>query len=423
MATSPRTDEIVKFLLDQFDPLSRRADSEWVSASDLASLLKVDRTTAFRDLQGMTSAGLVEAEGDTRNRRYRLNRRSAPFIQWELGQPPGTRAVVQYNPAILREYEPNVTKWLTPEQSKALADIVQGAATTNDASYRRVMNSLLIDLSYASSRLEDVRITWLDTKSLVELGERPEGLTEKEFRIVSNHKTAIQYICDNRADIDISRGTLLEVHQMLSHGLLGNPGDEGRMRLAPVHFTESAYRPLSIPQRLDEETRLFCDKAAQIEDPFEQSLFTMAMISYLQPFIDGNKRTSRLCMNIPLLKHSLAPFSFTEINRREYTFGLLAFYERGNTAFLAKVFHDTYVRSAPRYNDLLSLLNEGGVLSTLEVMPPERREASAPSPSVGKNSLYISPTEGGDSAGMPGALDESTPPAGPSPARRSPKPR
>jgi fido (protein-threonine AMPylation protein)/DNA-binding transcriptional ArsR family regulator len=377
MATSPRTDDIVKFLLDQLDPLSRQSDSEWVSASDLASLLKVDRTTAFRDLQGMRSGGLVQAEGDTRNRRYRLNRTSAPFIRWELGQPPTTRVIAQYNPAILKAYEPNVTKWLTTEQSKALADLTHGAATTNEASYRRVMNSLLIDLSYASSRLEDVRITWLDTKSLVELGERPDGLSEKEFRIVSNHKTAIQYICDYRGDIDISRRTLLKLHQMLNQGLLGNPSDEGRMRLAPVHFTESAYRPISIPQQLDDETRLFCDKAVQIADPFEQALFTMAMISYLQPFMDGNKRTSRLCMNIPLLKRSLAPFSFTDINRRDYTFALLAFYERGRIDFLAKVFADTYVRSAPRYNDLLSLLSEGGVLSTVEVTPPTRQEAPA----------------------------------------------
>lgn len=54
-------------------------------------------------------------------------------------------------------------------------------------SYRRVINSLLIDLSYASSRLEDVRISWLGTKTLIELGERPAGLTDREHRIVMNH--------------------------------------------------------------------------------------------------------------------------------------------------------------------------------------------------------------------------------------------
>lgn len=382
MASPLRQDEVVRFLLDQYDELSRQTDSEWVSASDIAQLLKVERTTAFRSLQVMVADGLVEAQGDTRNRRYRLNRQSAPFVRWELGQPPASRPLAPYNPSVLRDYKPNSTRWLTAAQSKELAKIAHADATSNPASYRRVMNSLLIDLAYASSRLEDVRITWLDTKSLVELGERPEGLSEKEYRIVINHKDAIQYICDHRGDIDISRRTLLEVHAMLSRGLLGNPSDEGRLRLAPVHFTESAYRPISIPQQLDEETRAFCDKAEAIKDPFEQSLFTMAMISYLQPFIDGNKRTSRLCMNIPLLKHSLAPFSFTEVNRREYTFALLAFYERGRPDFLAKVFHDTYLRSAPRYNDLLALLNEGGVLSTVDVVPP-RAQGGAESPSLG----------------------------------------
>lgn len=379
---SQRADAIVNFLLDQYDPLSRNGESEWVSAGEVVALLQVERTTAFRDLQALASEGLVDAEGDTRSRRYRLNRSSAPFITWELGRPPATRSVTHYNPDILKAYKPNTTKWLTPAQSESLAALAQDASTTSAASYRRVMNSLLIDLAYASSRLEDVRITWLDTKSLVELGERPDGLSEKEYRIVHNHKTAIQYICDNRGDISMSRRTLLEVHHMLSSGLLGNPSDEGRLRLSPVHFTESAYRPLSIPQVLDDEVRTFCDKAAAIKDPFEQSLFSMAMISYLQPFMDGNKRTSRLCMNIPLLKNSLAPFSFTDVNRRAYTFGLLAFYERGRVDFLAKVFHETYARTAPRYNELLKMLNDGGVLSTVEVErsagasgdgPPQRR--------------------------------------------------
>ena len=364
--TSPRESSIIEVLIEQSDPLTRRSASEWVSAGDLAQALSVDRTTAFRDLQRMVADGLVDAVGDTRTRRYRLNRDSAPFTRWYLAQPPASRAIVPYNAEILRAYNPNATRWLNAQQSANLAALAHGAEHPGDDAYRRVMNSLLIDLSYASSRLEDVRITWLDTKGLIELGARPDGLSERELRIVSNHKTAIEYLCENRSDIDVSRRTLLEVHQMLSHGLLGNPADEGRMRIAPVHFAESAYRPISIPSVLDEQTRAFCDKAASIDDPFEQALFIMAMISYLQPFMDANKRTSRLCMNIPLLKHSLPPFSFTEINRREYMFALLAFYERGRTDFLASVFHDAYARCAPRYNDLLRLLGEGGGIGTIE---------------------------------------------------------
>ena len=71
-------------------------------------------------------------------------------------------------------------------------------------------------------------------------------------------------------------------------------------------------------------------------------------------------------MNIPLLRESLAPFSFSRVDRRAYVFGLIAFYERGHPEFLADVFFDTYIKSARKYMELLELVNEGGIVSTIE---------------------------------------------------------
>lgn len=73
----------------------------------------------------------------------------------------------------------------------------------------------------------------------------------------------------------------------------------------------------------------------------------MTFLPYLQPFQDGNKRTSRLGMNIPLLKNHLAPFSFTDLSKRDYLFGLLAFYERGQHRFLAEAFVKAYQKPPP----------------------------------------------------------------------------
>ena len=91
----------------------------------------------------------------------------------------------------------------------------------------------------------------------------------------------------------------------------------------------------------------------------------MAFLLYLQPFQDGNKRTSRLTMNIPLLKNHLAPFSFADLLKGDYMFGLLAFYERGKHDFLAEAFVNAYQKTAPRYDELLDYIQEGGSLGTL----------------------------------------------------------
>ncbi len=267
---------------------------------------------------------------------------------------------------------PNVTSWLGKKRLKHLRGLAKPKFRAGAAAYRRVMTSLSIDLSYASSRLEDVNISWLYTKGLVELGERPEGLSDKEYRIVMNHKDAIQFICENRSVLDLSPRNIRDVHKLLTKGLLGNPADEGRVRKRLVFFTESAYAPLANEFQLSEQLEAFSAKANAIDDPLERALFTVALVSYLQPFQDGNKRTSRLCMNIPLLANSLAPFSFTQVNRRDYVFGLLAFYERGRHDFLADVFFDAYLRSAPKYVELLQVIHDGGTIGSLDVRPRGR---------------------------------------------------
>lgn len=154
------------------------------------------------------------------------------------------------------------------------------------------------------------------------------------------------------ADIKLARRTLelMKVDRPLPtaaqpQGLFLDKGyDYDEVR----EFDDSQYIPLSNPQKLSEEFDQVLSKAGEIKDPFEQSIFAMLFMSYLQPFQDGNKRTARLSTNLPLLRHALPPFSFADIGRRDYTFGLLAFYERGRPEYLAKAYCAAYCRTAPR---------------------------------------------------------------------------
>jgi Fic family protein len=148
-------------------------------------------------------------------------------------------------------------------------------------------------------------------------------------------------------------------------GLLADPSAVGDTRTKVVKFDDCRYMPPDNPHQLKEIFAEFCEKANAIINPYEQAFFTMVFISYIQPFEDGNKRTSRISMNIPLVKNSLAPFSFSDIRGRDYTFGLLAFYERGKHSFLANAFTAAYKKSSARYADLVSHINDGGLLGTI----------------------------------------------------------
>lgn len=325
----------------------------------------LERTTVFRDIKKLVQAGLLEPEGKS----YRINKSSDAYLQWDLSRAPHFRELVRYDPSLLGNYTPNITFFLTDNQLLELekAGVVPGAMEAKEKGklYDRVLASLLIDLAHASSNLENVNISWLDTKTLLEFGEKPAGLTEQQLRIVLNHKEAISFLKEHGTSLSFVKRDLLDIHSLLTKGLLGDPLAVGALRSVIVKFDDCKYLPPDNPHQLKDIFEEFCEKANAIENPYEQSFFAMVFISYIQPFQDGNKRTSRIAMNIPLVKRALAPFSFSDIRGRDYTFGLLAFYERRRHNFLADAFAAAYKKSASRYAELVTHINEGGLLGTV----------------------------------------------------------
>lgn len=167
-----------------------------LSNGDLLPQLNIERTTLYRDLTAMVEAGVLLFSSATRARSYHLNPGSAAYLQWDLSRPPHQRAAVAYAPDFLEDYQPNISFLLTAEQRQTLAQIgrIAGAdEIERDKNYPRLISTLLIDLAHASSNLENVPISWLDTKTLLEFGEQPEGLDETQLRIVLNHKAAIHW--------------------------------------------------------------------------------------------------------------------------------------------------------------------------------------------------------------------------------------
>lgn len=353
-----------QLILDEF----LQSPDQPLSAGDLAPLLNVGRTTLFRDLSAMVERGILLADASTRSRTYRLNPQSDQYLRWDLTRPPQQRPEVRYNPQLLAAYQPKQTFLLTAEQRKVLwsvGQITAGMPIEPDKNHTRLLATLLIDLAHASSNLENVPISWLDTKTLLEFGERPDGLNETELKIVLNHKAAIHYLTTHAADMSLVKRDFFDLHALIAEGLIAETSAIGRLRNRMVRFADSRYLPPDNPHLLKEAFESFCEKVSEITDPFEQAFFIMTFLPYLQPFQDANKRTSRLSMNIPLLKNQLAPFSFTDLRKRDYMFGLLAFYERGQPSFLAEAFVKAYQKTAPRYAELVNYVQQGGVLGTL----------------------------------------------------------
>ncbi len=217
---------------------------------------------------------------------------------------------------------------------------------------RRILEQLLVDLSWASSRMEGNTYDILQTERLIRFGEEAEGKDRKEALMILNHKEAIQYVVDNIEEVGLRRSDLFSIHALLSDGLLADPAMSGRLRAMPVGISHSSYRPLDDVVTVAEEFDILLHKAAQIMDPFEQSFFLLVHIPYLQGFADINKRTSRVASNIPLLKADLAPMSFTTMNDRDYIDGLIGIYELNNVSLFREIYIDAYLASVQKYRVL-----------------------------------------------------------------------
>jgi Fic family protein len=164
-------------------------------------------------------------------------------------------------------------------------------------------------LSWNSSRLEGNTYSLLDTKRLVDFGQEAEGKGRRDAQMILNHKAAIEFLVRSADEIAFDRLTLLNLHALLADGLLEDPGSPGRLRTILVGIDGSTYHPPGVPQVIAECFDQILATASAITDPFEQALFVMAQLPYLQPFDDVNKRVSRLAANIPLIKGNLCPLS------------------------------------------------------------------------------------------------------------------
>ncbi len=275
--------------------------------------------TMRRWLNELTSEGVVKKRGQKRNSRYQavsLPPVRSSFFKREgssslqaidyVQQPLFKRAPVAYNHLWLENYLPNETFYLSPSQRKTMhTEGERNIDNHSSGTYaKKIYNRLLIDLSYNSSRLEGNTYSLLDTERLIFEGvARTDKLDEEEIMIL-NHKEALHHLIDSAPKIQIDLNETCSLHYLLSDGLV-RTSYSGNIRDSGVRIGGSTYVPLENKLEIARLLNLICENAKKIQNPFECSLFLLTQIAYLQPFIDVNKRTSRLSANIPLIKNNL----------------------------------------------------------------------------------------------------------------------
>ena len=316
--------------------------------------------TVRRWLADFAEAGRVVRTGRKRWTRYGIGRDNADGAIFSptalktlahVRQPLFVRQPVSYNFDWFDSYHPNRTSYFGPDTLGALGDLGRRRLGREPAGTyaRRIYNRLLIDLSYNSSRLEGNTYSLIDTERLILEGTRADGKLDEEMVMILNHKDAIRHLVDNATRLEVAYDEICTLHYLLSDGLVP-VSQAGKVRDHGVRVGGSTYAPLENERVLVGQLSAICEKAAAIDDPYEQSLFLLVHVAYLQAFADVNKRTSRLCANIPLIRANRVPLSFNLVEKDDYAAAMIAVYELNDCRPIADLYYASYARTCREYD-------------------------------------------------------------------------
>jgi len=208
-------------------------------------------------------------------------------------------------------------------------------AQLTESEFKKDLERLAIDLSWKSSQIEGNTYSLLETERLLKEKVTASGKTKEEAIMLLNHKDAIDFIIENPDYlIPLSISKIEDIHSILIKEL----AIDRNLRKRRVGISGTNYRPLDNEFQISDALTNMCDLINAKENVFEKALLALAIISYIQPFMDGNKRTARIVSNAILMNYQYCPISFRTVDSVEYKKAIIFFYEQNNISRFKEIF-------------------------------------------------------------------------------------
>ena len=209
----------------------------------------------------------------------------------------------------------------------------------SDDGYKNEMERLAVDLSWKSSQIEGNTYSLLETERLLKEKQTASGKSKDDAIMLLNHKEALDFILANPdylSNLTVSR--IEDIHSILTKEL----GVKRNIRIDRVGITGTNYKPLDNDFQIKEALRDTCNLVNIKTNVFEKAFLVLVLISYIQPFGDGNKRTARIVSNAILLANGYCPLSFRTVDSIDYKKAMLIFYEQNNITAFKKIFIEQF---------------------------------------------------------------------------------
>jgi Fic family protein len=311
----------------------------------------ISRLTVIRDVDVLLKDQFVKKVGAGRSTRYQDYNDSKLLKFYDSTHyfkiEPDNRSInTQFNFSVFDSF----TMIFSTSELKILSELTRRYQNNiNQIApdiYRKEIERLTIELSWKSSQIEGNTYSLLDTEILIKDNIEAKGHDKKEAIMILNHKQALDYIFNDPTQYgDLSIRKIEDIHRLLVNDLSINTG----LRHAAVSITGTSYRPLDNQHQIKEalEKTIRCINA--YDDPFHKSLVVLALLSYIQPFSDGNKRCARVISNAILNAYQTCPLSYRSIDPVDYKKAMVLFYEQNSLLYLKELFIKQYEFSTMNY--------------------------------------------------------------------------
>lgn len=338
--------DILQYL--HYHPLSSRGDITTGTA------FKGSDATLKRMIAAGIKAGDIVAEGKARATRYRLSPQAQLLMPLNLDtyfalEVDKRQVQRSYNFELINGLLTETRLFSDKEQAHLDAlqeEFRQHISELTDNEYRKEMERLGIDLSWKSSQIEGNTYTLLETERLLRESKTAEGKSKEEAVMLLNHKDALSFVLDNPDYLkELTVSHIEDIHQLLTKDLSIDKG----LRRHRVGITGTNYHPLDNEFQIREAMRGACELINSKSNIFEKALLTLVLLSYIQPFSDGNKRTARITSNAILIANDYCPLSFRSVDSIDYKKAMLIFYEQNSLYAFKQIFMEQFEFAVKEY--------------------------------------------------------------------------
>ena len=338
--------EILQFL--HYHPLANRTEI-------MAGLTKAPSdSTMKRLLSAAVKEGNIETAGRGPATKYKLTLQAHVTMPLDLAtyfdKDIDEREVQEsFNFDLIRDVLPKV-EIFTKEELEVLNDaqmeFEKNTEGMTELEYRKEMERLGVDLSWKSSQIEGNTYSLLETERLLKDKQTASGKTKEEAIMLLNHKDALDFVLDIPDYLkELSVHRIEDLHSILTKEL----EVDRNIRHRRVGITGTNYRPLDNEFQIREALEDTCTLVNGKDNVFEKAFLTLVLLSYIQAFVDGNKRTARITSNAVLIANGYCPISFRTVDSIDYKKALLMFYEQNNIAAFKKIFIEQFLFAVKTY--------------------------------------------------------------------------